>query len=203
MVDRRVLLAHRVDGVQIVGEPAFRDGRAVDHGNHPVDRHPGADLRPFEGLDQRLGQSEAGGLDDDVVRRLVAVDQRPHGGQEFVGHGAAQAPVGEFDDILLRAVLDAAIPQRIAVDALGAEFVDDDGKPPSVGVAQQMADHRRLSRPEEAGDDGGRDLGGGKAHTVSRGSGRSSGKAGTRATIASRSEGARFDGITTPVRDAA
>ena len=134
--------------------------------------------------------------------RLVAVDQRPHGRHEIVRHRAAQAPVGELDDIVLRAVLDTAASQRIAVDAFRAEFVDDDGEASSVRVAQEMADHGGLSGAEKAGDDGRRYLFGGKTHALSRRSGRSSGWAGTRATTASRSEGARFDGMTTPVREA-
>ncbi len=40
---------------------------AVDHGDHAVDRDAALHRRPLEGLDQRLGQSQAGGLDQDVV----------------------------------------------------------------------------------------------------------------------------------------
>ena len=47
------------DGVEIVGEAALRHRLAVDDGDDAVDRQMRADRRPFEGLDQRLGQSEA------------------------------------------------------------------------------------------------------------------------------------------------
>ena len=73
---------------------------------------------------------------------------------EVVGHGAADAAIGQLDDVLLRAGLDAAALQDLAVDADVAELVDDDGEPPAAGVFQEVADQRRLAGAEEAGDDG-------------------------------------------------
>ena len=54
-------------------DPCERRWVPVDHGDHPVDRGAGAHLRPGKGLDQRLGQGQAGGLDHDMVGRLRAV----------------------------------------------------------------------------------------------------------------------------------
>ena len=80
------------------------------------------------------------------------------GGQEIVGDGAADAAVGEFDDVLVAAGFDAAGFQDLAVDADVAEFVDDQREAAAAGVLQQVADHRRLAGAEEAGDDGGGDF---------------------------------------------
>ncbi len=85
-----------------------------------------ADRRPVERLHQRLGQREARGLDDDVVRPVLAAEKRLDGWDEIVGHGAAQAAIGELDDVFLAAALNAARAQDVAVDADIAELVDDE-----------------------------------------------------------------------------
>ena len=147
------------DRLRIVGEAAFGDGRRIDHGDDAVDGEARADGRPVEGLDQGLRQSEPRGLDENVLGRQVAVDQRLHGRDEIVGHGAAQAAIGELDDILLGAALDAAAPQDFAIDADAAELIDDDGEALAARGLEQMADERGFSRAEEAGDDGRGDAG--------------------------------------------
>ena len=111
-----------------------------------------ADARPREGADQRLRQREARRLDDDVLRRGIAREQRLDGRQEFVGDRAADAAVGEFHDLLRPAVVVAIGDQR-AVEAHVAEFVDDDGDAPAFRLRDQAADQRRLAGAEEAGDD--------------------------------------------------
>ena len=73
---------------------------------------------------------------------------------EFIGHRAAQAAIGELDDILLRAGGVAAAFEDFAVDADVAEFVDDDGQPPALRVGEDVADQRRFAGAEKAGDDG-------------------------------------------------
>ena len=113
-----------------------------------------ADIRPVERLHQRLGQRQAGGLDDDVVRARLARQQALDGGQEIIGHRAAQAAIGEFDDIVFGAGVDAAVLQDFAVHADIAEFIDDKRQPPAARVGQHMADQRGLAGAEEAGDDG-------------------------------------------------
>ena len=73
---------------------------------------------------------------------------------ELVRDRAAQAAIGELDDVLLRAGGVAAALEDLAVDADVAELVDDDGEPAALRIRQHMADQRRLSRAEKAGDDG-------------------------------------------------
>ena len=73
---------------------------------------------------------------------------------EFVGHRAAQAAIGQFDDVLLRAGGVAAAFEDFAVDADVAELVDDDGEAAALRVAEHVADERRLAGAEKAGDDG-------------------------------------------------
>ncbi len=64
--------------------------------------------------------------------RFVAVEQLLHGRDEIVGDGAADAAIGEFDDVVLGAGLRAAALQHVAVDAEIAEFVDDQRDPRAV-----------------------------------------------------------------------
>ena len=196
VLHRWVCLALPRDRVGIIGEPAGRHSRAVDHRDHPVHRHARAHLRPAERLQQRLRQRQPGGLDQDVLGRVGTIEQRLDGRQEIVGDGAAQAAVGQFDDVLIRATCDAATAQGLAVDAERAEFVDDDRDAPSAGVLQHVAHQRGLSRAEEAGDDGGGDFRDRCAHAAN-----SSG--GTRAITTLARVAGRRDGITVPVAEAA
>ena len=82
------------------------------------------------------------------------VEQRVQGRHEIVGHRAADAAVGQFDDVFLRAAFDAAALDEGAVEADIAELVDEHGEPAAAGILQQVAHQRRLARAEEAGDDG-------------------------------------------------
>jgi len=79
-------------------------------------------------------------------------------GRKVVGDGAADAAVGGARRFAFLQA-NAAAPEQLAVDADLAELVDDEGEAAAVGVAQQMLDHGRLAGAEEAGDDGGGDLG--------------------------------------------
>ena len=72
-IQRLIGRALRADSGLVRGEPALGERRSVDHGDHAVDGHPGADIRPVEGPHQRLRQGKPGRLDNDMIRRLVAV----------------------------------------------------------------------------------------------------------------------------------
>src|SRR5581483_835654 len=69
---------------------------------------------------------------------------------------AADAAVGEFDDLVRPAIV-VAIGDQSAVEAEIAELVDDDRKPPTPCLCDEVADERGLPRAEKARDDGGGD----------------------------------------------
>ncbi len=155
VVEFRVGLALGIDGVLVVGKAAFGEGRAIDHCDDAVDGDARADFRPAERLHERLRQGQAGGLDDDVIGGFIAVDELLHGRYEIIGHGAADAAVGQFDHVVLTAQLIAATLQYLAIDTDVAEFVDDQGDALAVGVFQHVVHEGGLAGTEEAGDDGG------------------------------------------------
>src|SRR5690606_3202431 len=102
------------------------------------------------------------GLDDDVVGALVAGEQLLHGGNEVVGHGAADAAIGELDHVLLAAGLVAATGKNLPVDTELPELVDDQRDALAPGMGEQVAHQRGLAGAEEAGNDGDGDLGAGE-----------------------------------------
>jgi hypothetical protein len=132
----------------------LRQRGAIDHRDHAIDGDAALDRRPMERLHQRLGQREPGRLDDDVLDRGRTRENGVERRHELIRHRAAQAAVGQFDDVLLRAGSIAAAFKNFAVDADVAELVDDHRQTPSVDVLQHVADERRFSRAEKAGDDG-------------------------------------------------
>ena len=68
------------------------------------------------------------------------VEQLLDGRHEIIGHGAADAAVGEFDDIVLAADIAAAF-QDFTVDADIAELVDEEGdtRPPAFSSMWRMS----------------------------------------------------------------
>ena len=114
----------------------------------------GASIKPWLGL----RQCEAGGLDHDVIRTVGTVKQFGHRRDEVIGHSAADAPIVELDHILIAACLDTAAFEQTAIDAQITKFIDDQCDALAIGILEQVADHRRLARTEEAGDDRCRNL---------------------------------------------
>src|SRR5262249_10845277 len=77
------------------------------------------------------------------------------GRQEIVGHGAADAAIGQLDDILVAAGRDAAAGDDLAINAEIAELVDHDREAPGATVLQQMPKQAGLAGTEKTGDDRG------------------------------------------------
>ena len=146
VIDGRIVRALPRERLGIVRETALDDRRAVHHGDDAVHRQMRADGRPVERLHQRLWQRETRRLDEDVIRARLAREQRLHRRHEIVRDRAAQAAVGQFDDVLFRAGFDAAAAQNLAVDADIAELVDDEREPPPLHVLQNMADRASSCR---------------------------------------------------------
>ncbi len=109
-----------------------------------------------EGLGDRTGIGQAGGLDHHLVEGdLPGAPPRGEIGQgrpQVVADAAAQAAVAELDDLLL-----AAGDDDLAVDVLLAELVLDDGDLPPVSLGEDAAQQGGFAGPEEAGEDGGGD----------------------------------------------
>ena len=157
MIQFLVGLALGLKGGAVMGYAAAGECRAVDKGDHAVEQDALANVGPTESLDKGLRQSEAGGLDDDVVGARVALDELFHAWQEVVGHGAAYAAIGEFYYVVAGAVLGAAVLQHIGVHAYVAELVDDEGQASAAGLLDDVAYEGGLAGAEEACDHRGRD----------------------------------------------
>ena len=88
-----------------------------------------------------------------LIDRWLAGENEIERGHELVRHRAAQAAVGELDDVLLRAGGVAAAFEDLAVDADVAELIDDHRQAAPAGVGKDVADQRSLPGAEKAGDD--------------------------------------------------
>jgi hypothetical protein len=159
----RIVVIERIIGralarerLEIGGDMSAGKGCAIDHGDDAIDGDARLYRRPMEGLNQGLRQREAGRFDHDMLDAWLARENQIECGDELVRHRAAQAPVGQLDDILFGAGGVAATFENFAVDADVAEFVDDHRDPSALRVSEQMADQRRLAGAEKAGDDGAR-----------------------------------------------
>ena len=148
-------------GVEIAGHLTGGQGRAVDHRDHPVDGHPATDVRPLKRLHQGFGQGQARGFDEDVIDRRAGRQNGFQGRLKIVGNGAANAAIGQFDDIFLGAGVDAAALKDLAVDADIAKFIDDDGEAPAARMGQQITDQSGFPGAQKAGDDGAGNAAGG------------------------------------------
>ena len=108
-------------------EPARRDGFRVGQRDHAVNRDAAADRRPVERLQERLWQRQARGFDQDMIGARFHRQQRLDSRHEVIGHGAADAAIGQFDDVFRRAIGDRAALQDFAIHPQRAEFIDHDG----------------------------------------------------------------------------
>ena len=131
-------------------------GHAVGHikaGDHHVRLVGLAEGRqPHQGVQQRPGIGQSGGLDDHIaeMRNLAQrplQQQVPERHRQIFANGAADAAIAQFDDI----VLDLLDNQM--VQGHFAELVDDDGRILQPVIAQGLGDQRRLAAAQEAGDD--------------------------------------------------
>ena len=119
------------------------------------------DLRPVEGLHQRLRQGEAGGLDDDVVGRVGAVEQLL-----AWSAGSRRRRCSRCSRWRARRCRPPRRPRSPQLRSsspstpISPNSLTIEGEAAAVGVAQQVPDQRGLAGAEEAGDDGGGDLGG-------------------------------------------
>ena len=158
LLDRIVVIQRIIGGplrgnrILIDGDAAFRQRQRIDHGHHAVDRGAGAHRRPVECLQQWLRQRQPGGLDHDGIQRTVARQQFVHGRDEIVGDGAADAAIGEFDDIAGRAGLCRAFLDQPAVKPGIAELIDDHGDAAAIGLRQQRTQQRGLAGAEKSGE---------------------------------------------------
>ena len=101
-----------------------------------------------EGLRDRRGIGEAGGLDDDRVELALALHQPLDDADQVAAHGAADAAVVHLEHFLVGA------DDELVVDADLAELVDDDGVALAVRLRQDAVEQRRLAGAEIAGQHG-------------------------------------------------
>ncbi len=138
--------------VVVISETTFGNSCGIDHRHHAIDSHLRLDLRPVESRDQRLRQGKAGGFDHDMIGAISAIQKLGHGRDEIIGNSAADAAIVELDHIFLATGLDTAAFQNTAIDPEITELIDDQCNAFSVGVFQQVADHRRFARPKKTRD---------------------------------------------------
>ncbi len=94
MVQVFVLRALGVYGGDVMRELSIMHCASIDDRHDPIHSDFGRDARPVEGADQRLGQCQTRGFDDDVIWFLIAGKQSLHRGDKVICDRAADAPVG-------------------------------------------------------------------------------------------------------------
>ena len=106
-----------------------------------------------KGLRHRTGIGHAGGLDDDAVElelaALALVAQLTQNAHQVTTHGAADAAVVHFNDLLL-----AVIDEDFIVDTRFAELVLDHRNALTVLFLEDAVEQRGFATAEKAGEDG-------------------------------------------------
>mmetsp|Transcript_50778 Transcript_50778/g.163275 ORF Transcript_50778/g.163275 Transcript_50778/m.163275 type:complete len:439 (-) Transcript_50778:132-1448(-) len=144
-------LRQRVHRAQLL-----EDGRRVHHRDEVVQArdiaqaHAARLVREGEGLGDGERLRDARRLDKDVVEAALG-RERGERGEQVLAQRAADAAVGELDQLLLLAQHVAA-PHELCVDVDGRHVVDDDGDADAGPVLQQVLEQGRLARAQEAGE---------------------------------------------------
>ncbi|QTK80220.1 hypothetical protein AT6N2_C2642 [Agrobacterium tumefaciens] len=154
VVERFVIGALGGERLHVVSHLALGKCSPIHHGHHGIDSDPALDGRPLEGLYQRLGQGETRGLDENVLHLRLAAEDLFDRRLEIIRHRAADAAIGQLDDVFLGAAFNAAAFKDFAVNADVAELVDDDGEPLAVKFFEKAAQQRGFASPQKAGNDG-------------------------------------------------
>ena len=141
-----------IDGVHIWGKPPCGHSFGIGQRNYPVDSDPRPNCRPFKGFEQRFGQRQPRGFDQDMIWPRGERHQGFDSGNEIIGHSTTDAPIGQLDDVFGRAVWNGAGFQNFTIDANVAKFIDNHGQTFALGVLHQVANQRGLSGPEKTGD---------------------------------------------------
>ena len=110
------------------GKPTGCDSFGIGQCNHTIHGDLGPDRGPVKCLEQRFGQRKARGFDQNVIGPHGHRHQRFDCGDEIVGHGAANAAVGKFYDVLGGTVIVGAGFEDITINANGAKFIDQHRK---------------------------------------------------------------------------
>ena len=122
---------------------------AVDQRDQRVEAQPVPEVGvPQQGLHHRAGARDTGGLDEHAVESRRPREQRPQRPPQVLPHRAAEAAVLEHDDLLL-----AALQEQLVVDRLLAQLVLDDEQLLAVLLAQDPIEQRRLASTQEARHD--------------------------------------------------
>tara|TARA_B100001121_G_scaffold264612_1_gene246133 strand:- start:2675 stop:3265 length:591 start_codon:yes stop_codon:yes gene_type:complete len=149
-----ILLTLTLEGRRISDGTAGTECLPIHNGDHTIYMHPFTDGWPFKSLQQRPGQSEAAGLNDDAIQLLGTLEQCLHRREEIVLHRAAQTAVVELHqpgiDLVVGAETTAA--DQITVETDRAEFIDHHGQT-LAAVDQEMTKKCGLTGTKEPGDD--------------------------------------------------
>ena len=98
-----------------------------------------------EGLRHRAGVGHAGGLDQDVVEALAALQQLAQHADQVTAHRAADAAIAGLEDLLFGA------DDQLVVHAHLAELVLDHGDALAVVLRQDAVQQCGLAGAQEAG----------------------------------------------------
>jgi len=131
---------------------ALEQLRRIHHRQDRIELKIIADLRPRKSAHDGSGQSEAGGLDQNVIDLMFPGLKLLHGWEEIILDGAANASVRQIVD--LDATRLAGSPQKRAVHGDLAEFINEHRQPLVRALLQQTANEGGLPRTEESGNDG-------------------------------------------------
>ena len=126
----------------------------VHDGDHAVEPQVFFELVVHEeGLDHRRGIREAGGLDEDAIKAVAALEQVSEDADEIASDGAAQAPVVHLEHFFI-----AAEHERL-IDADLAKLILDHRDALTVIFGQDAIEQGGFSRSEKTSQNGDRDAG--------------------------------------------
>ena len=127
----------------------------VHHGHHGVELRERAEAEtvlefPVEGGRHRHRFGDAGGLDHQLIESPLS-GQGADGVDQILTQRAADASVGQLDQLLLRAVEMTLARDEGRVDVDLAHVVDDDGDPPAIAIGENVVEECGLACAQKSG----------------------------------------------------
>jgi len=135
----------------VVGTEVLKDVLSVYDGYDGIEAEVGLHLVVGEKrLRDRAGVSEAGGLDEDAVERLLTLHEAAEDADEVTAHGAADAAVVHLEELFI------GLDNELVVHTDLAEFVFNHSDFFTVLLGENAIEERGFAGAKEAGENGDR-----------------------------------------------
>lgn len=146
MVKRLIGWEMRIKIVMVVGKKELRKGGGIDKSKKEIKSKMSIDIRKVEGGKKRMRKGKKGGLDKDMVGKVLKVKKICNGRNEIIGKGEEDEEIIEIDEILIKEGLDKEEFKNEEIEEEIEEIVDNKWDEIEIGILKKVEDNGCIER---------------------------------------------------------